>query len=170
MPQPQRGGMRLSPHSYTTANARQGVGASHLTTYFERVYLNNCLMFQADAGGFVFVAIFFTSSARSVGSCRTYPFIHFCITNQKSCHADGEYVCNTNLSYIVIQICIISPLKNINLYYKLNLDIIIIDILNNTLYIIHDDKRCFSSIPLWSVPFGGFFLFSKKILIKNFVI
>lgn len=100
--------MRLSPHSLTTANARQGVGASHLTTYFERVYLNNCLMVQADAGGFVCVAIFSTSCGRSVGSCRTYPFIHFCITNQKSCYADGEYAslnlyykfvihCNTNL-------------------------------------------------------------------------
>lgn len=50
--------MRLSPHRLKTADARQGVGASHLTTYFERVYLNNCSMDKADAGGFVCVAIF----------------------------------------------------------------------------------------------------------------
>ena len=58
--------MRLSPHSLTTVNARQGVGASHLTTYFERVYLFNCPMVQADAGGFVCVAIFIRPAVESV--------------------------------------------------------------------------------------------------------
>ena len=50
--------MRLSPHSLTTADARQGVGAFHLTTYFERLYLNILSLDEADAGGFVCVAIF----------------------------------------------------------------------------------------------------------------
>ena len=66
MPQPQWGGMRLSPHRLKTADARQGVGASHLTTYFERVYLINCPMVQADAGGFVFVAIFSCPAVEAV--------------------------------------------------------------------------------------------------------
>lgn len=52
------GGMRLSPHRLKTADARQGVGASHLTTYFERVYLNNLSLDEADAGEFVCVAIY----------------------------------------------------------------------------------------------------------------
>lgn len=73
MPQPQWGGMRLSPHSYTTANALQGVGASHLTTYFERVYLNNCPMVQADAGEFVCVVIFSRPAVEALEAAeRTY--------------------------------------------------------------------------------------------------
>lgn len=65
--------MRLSPHRLKTADARQGVGASHLTTYFERVYLNNCPMVQADAGEFVCVAIFSRPSVEALEAAeRTY--------------------------------------------------------------------------------------------------
>lgn len=92
--------MRLSPHSLTTANARQGVGASHLTTYFERVYLNNWSMVKADAGEFVTRCHFLRPAVEAAEAAERMPLSIFVLQIEKAATPIKKMlllICNTNV-------------------------------------------------------------------------